>query len=151
MTATPADGSQQPDWGYRLIVTLICGIAVWLLLLPVSDFIQRTTLNRFHQQTGSFAAWAVQAPIPAMYSFYNAVKYEPAPWDASPWDRPQQITANHFPTRAFTFGHDRMKLGTPQRGLITLRSQYRDQILETRWTVVRDDQGRLSISGEVLP
>ncbi len=151
---------QRPDWGYRAIVTTVFITAIWLLLLPLSQTVQRIALNRFHLQTGSFAAWAVQGPVPAMYNFHNQAIIEPSPWNSMPWDtmpwdqpafEPQRWAINHFPTRTFTFGYERIAIRDPQHQMITLRSRYRGQTLQTRWLVDQHEDGTLSVSGEVIP
>lgn len=148
-SAADADGC--PDWGFGLVVAVVVVVAGWLLLLPISGGVQRIALNRFHLQSASFARWAAQAPVPAMYNFYNQGLVEPLPWDRTPWQQPFRWTMNHFPTRAFTFGDDRRQLCRSPRPMISLRSQYRGQQLQTRWLVDEDARGRLSISGEVVP
>lgn len=61
------------------IVALVAGIVGWLLLMPWVPAIAATTLKRFHLQTNSFVAWAVQFPVPAMYNFANRYEVSPTP------------------------------------------------------------------------
>jgi hypothetical protein len=126
----------RPDWGYRCIATLVIGIACWLSAMPFCQFIQRTTFNRYHLQTRSFAAWAIQAPVPAMYNFYNRYQIEPQPWDATLFSQPIVGTINHFPVRLLTFADNRpLMLPHTDRQMLTVRSEYRGQSLTTRWSV----------------
>jgi len=119
--------------------------------MPLSPFIQQTTLNRFHLQTGSFAAWAIQAPIPAMYSFHNQYRVEAMPWDASPFAPPRTGTLNHFPVRVTTFTIDRLNLKQVDRRMITLRSDYRGRSLTTQWIATPHEDGGFVLTDEVLP
>jgi len=139
------------DWLYRGILTTLAGVAVWLIAMPFSPFIQQTTLNRFHLQTGSFVAWAIQAPIPAMYSFYNRFRVEALPWDAKPFATPQTGTLNHFPVRLTTFARDRMFLRDVDHRMITVRSDYRGRSLTTQWIATPRQDGGIDLTGEVLP
>lgn len=142
---------RETDWLYRGILAVLAGVAVWLVLMPWSVFVQQTTLNRFHLQTRSFAAWAIQAPIPAMYSFYNRYRIEALPWDAQPFATPRTGTLNHFPVRVTTFATDRLYFHDPDRRMITLRSDYRGRSLTTQWVATPHAQGGYELTDEVLP
>ncbi|QEF96660.1 hypothetical protein Mal15_06880 [Stieleria maiorica] len=121
-----------------LFVLILLGVgvvSVWLLLMPFSPAIARATMKRFHLSTDSFAWWAVQAPVPAMYNFGNRYEIRDLPEglitpviDAS---RPRYI--NHFPTRVLTFANGRYSLLHPgQDRWVTLWSSYRGQTLITK-------------------
>ena len=142
---------QKPDWLYRGILAVLACIAAWLIAMPISPFIQQTTLNRFHLQTRSFAAWAIQAPIPAMYSFHNRYQIEAVPWDASPFSTPRTGALNHFPVRITTFATDRLYLKQVDRRMITLRSDYRGRSLQTQWIATLGVDGGIILTDEVLP
>lgn len=141
----------KPDRLYQAILLVLACVSAWLIAMPVSPFIQQTTLNRFHLQTKSFAAWAIQAPIPAMYSFYNRCQIEAMPWDASPFSTPRTGTINHFPVRVTTFATDRLYLKQVDQRMITLRSDYRGSTLKTQWIATPRDDGGMTLSSEVLP
>jgi len=146
------DQRQRPDWFYRGILAVAAAIALWLILMPFCISIQRATLNRFHLQSGSFARWAIQAPIPAMYNFYNRSRIEALPWDATAFDPPLVETVNHFPTRIVTFAQWRAMVHAEEnRRMVTLRSDYRGQSLQTRWIGTPREDGGVDLSDEVLP
>ena len=119
---------------YVLILLGVCTVSLWLLLMPFFPAIARVTLKRFHLQTDSFALWAVQSPIPAMYNFGNQYEIRDLPdglitpvLDSS---RPRFI--NHFPTRVLTFANGRYSLLHPgQDRWLTFWSSYRGQTLKT--------------------
>jgi hypothetical protein len=140
-----------PDRGYRLILTVVCLVALWLLAMPVSRFVQETTLSRYHLQTASFMTWALQAPVPAMYNFHNRYRAEPPPGSPSTGD-PVTGTLNHFPIRPYTFGETRsFMLRERSRHMLTAESHYRGRSLTTRWTVVVAGDGGFELIDEVLP
>lgn len=120
---------------YVVIVLAVCAVSVWLLLMPFYPAIARVTMKRFHLSTDSFAVWAVQAPVPAMYNFSNRYEIRDLPeglitpvLDST---RPRYI--NHYPTRILTFANGRYSLLNPgQDRWVTLWSSYRGQQLETR-------------------
>jgi len=141
----------RPDWTYRSIIVLIAAVAVWLLSMPFCPFIQRTALQRFHLQTDWFAAWAMQAPVPAMYSFHNRYRIESQPWDATFFERPVTGSINHFPVRLYTFAETRpLLLPQTNRRMLTLQSRYRGQTLTTRWTVIELKDGGYELVDEEL-
>ncbi len=141
----------RPDWTYRAIVALIAAVVAWLLAMPFCPFIQQAALNRFHLQSRSFAAWAMQAPVPAMYNFHNRYRIESQPWDATFFERPITGSINHFPVRLYTFGDNRpLLLPKTDRRMLTVQSRYRGQTLTTRWTVTEAEDGGYELSDEVL-
>lgn len=117
------------------IVLGICGVTVWLLLMPFYPAIARVSLRRFHLSSDSFTVWAAQAPIPSMYNFGNQYEIRDLPeglitpvLDST---RPRYI--NHFPTRVLTFANGRYSLlHKGQDRWVTLWSSYRGQRLETK-------------------
>lgn len=144
--------NQRTDWGFYVIVALIAAVTLWLLSLPLCPFVQRTALRRFHLQTGQFAAWAVQAPVPAMYSFHNRYRLESQPWDATFFDRPVTGSINHFPIRIYTFAETRpLLLPQTDRRMLTVESRYRGQSLTTRWIVTEAQDGGYELADEELP
>jgi hypothetical protein len=142
----------KPDWGFRCIAAMVSIVALWLLAMPFCQFIQQTTFNRYHLQSGSFAAWATQAPIPAMYNFHNRYRIEPQPWDATLFSRPETGTINHFPVRLYTFGDNRaIMLPRADQRMLTVESRYRGRTLTTRWTATPASDGGYELSDEVIP
>mgnify|MGYP001820419556 FL=1 len=154
--------AQRPDWMYRILVTALLLVAVWLLAMPWVPAIARCTMKRFHLQTDSFAAWAIQQPIPPMYSFANTTEVRNRPPISA--DQPASESSgssednavlagrfiNHFPTREFTFANGRVRhlLDRSSRWFV-FRSAYRGQTVESvyrldpaaehGWTVLRMD------------
>ena len=140
------------DPGFFALLTVILVVTVWLLALPFSKTIQHATLNRFHFQTRSFAVWATQQPIPAMYNLYNRYDIRPSPWDKTPNSIWERGTANHFPLRLFTFGDNRVIFLRPgQIRTIDIRSSYRGESLHTHWTATPKEDGAFDLVGEVVP
>ncbi len=142
------------DCGYISILAIVAAIAVWLLSMPVCDFVQRSTINRFHLQTDSFALWAIQQPIPSMYNFHNRYEVRPSlrPGPSPDDTDAQRGTLNHFPLRLFTFGDNReIFLRKPVARTIDLTTTYRDTILHTHWTATPRDDGGFDLTGEVVP
>jgi hypothetical protein len=139
------------DLGFTLILLLVAVVSCWLLALPFSPFLQRTSLDRFHFQTRSFVLWAIQQPIPAMYNFYN--RYE-----ADQVDRGHSVipaskgTLNHFPLRIITFGDNRQFILWPESPrTIDIHSSYRGQSLHTRWKATPTTDGGFMVVSEVVP
>lgn len=120
-----------------VIVMLIVTIAIWLLLMPVVPAIASATLHRFHLRTQSFAAWAMQFPIPAMYNFANRYKVEAD--QVSLISSPETVPldgrmVNHFPARIFTFADGRyLHLRHGEDRWLTIESSYRGQGLRTHF------------------
>ena len=67
------------DYGFFAILSLIAVITIWLLLMPVVPGIASATMHRFHLRSGSFARFAAQFPIPAMYNFANRSEVKDVP------------------------------------------------------------------------
>lgn len=129
--------SEERDYGMLVIVTLVVTIAIWLLLMPVVPAIASATLHRFHLRTSSFAAWAMQFPIPAMYNFANRYKVDanPVSLESSPETIPLDgRMVNHFPARIFTFADGRyLHLRHDEDRWLTIESSYRGQGLRTHF------------------
>jgi hypothetical protein len=145
------------DFGFVFILLLILVIAGWLIAMPFSLFVQRTTLDRFHLQTRSFLGWAIQQPVPAMYNFYNHYEVRPSPWKSMSDDPLEEAssetgTINHFPVRIFTFGDNRsIFLAQPERRTLDAWSSYRGEVLHTRWTATPSvEAGGFDLVGEVV-
>jgi hypothetical protein len=148
MAATP----ETSDHGYRLILAGVCLVATWLLAMPLSRVVQQTTLNRYHLQTGSFIAWAVQAPVPAMYNFHNRYRVEAPSQQPPPDSAPLTGALNHFPIRLYTFGETRrFMLRDRARHMLTAESHYRGLSLTTRWQVVVTEDGAFELIDQVVP
>ena len=121
-------------------MTALFLVAGWLLAMPWVPAIARCTMNRFHLQTGTFVGWAIQQPIPPMYSFANTTEVRSrSPSEAA--DRSDELPTssgdsavlasrfiNHFPTREFTFANARIRyLRDRSSRWFVLRSAYRGQ------------------------
>lgn len=124
--------SRDPIYGLILFATI--AVAIWLLLMPFYPAIARVTMKRFHLTTESFALWAAQAPIPAMYNFGNRYEIRDLPegliTPVLDTTRPRYI--NHYPTRVLTFANGRYTLLHPgQDRWVTMWSSYRGQTLHT--------------------
>ncbi len=120
---------------FVLILLGVCAVAVWLLLMPFYPAIARVTMKRFHLSTESFACWAIQAPVPAMYNFGNQYEIRDLPEGliTPVLDSSRSRYINHFPTRVLTFANGRYSLLSPgQDRWVTIRSSYRGQTLETK-------------------
>lgn len=132
------------DWLYRGILGLIASVAMWILATPVIRPIATATMHRFHLSSHSFATWAMQFPIPAMYNFSNrsrvgreitdllAVWDEHESYAMEPW---QQM--NHFPARGFTFANVRwryLRQHEPRR--FELETNYRGQNLRSTYDLI---------------
>jgi len=139
------------DFGFIGILTLVIVVSAWLISMPFCDFVQRSTINRFHFQTRSFGVWVIQQPIPAMYNLYNRFEVRPSPWKPGQdavWDNG---TVNHFPLRLFTFGDNRAIFLRPEEPRqIDIWSSYRGQGLHTRWSATPSKNGGFDLSGEVM-
>lgn len=134
--------------------SLIAAYAVWVLLMPWVPSVATASMRRFHLTSGSFAAWAIQQPIPAMYNFANS--YEVRQWpreaaagllgdpllddplfgsplgDLRDFGKIHSDHINHFPARVATFSSHRIHCCEPNqdRWLVTV-STYRGQRVET--------------------
>ncbi len=139
------------DLSSATFLALITLAALWIILLPLNQTVQKTFLARFHLSSSSFSIWAVQQPIPSMYNFENRVWISAVPITRSELDRassdqknaPPRVSipatlvmdlenieteqVNHFPTRAFTFGKTRWILKQQaETRYYYLSSRYRD-------------------------
>ena len=135
---------------------LITVVAAWVVALPFSSAVQDSYLKRFHLDSSSFTAWAVQQPVPAMYNFEN--RYWTGPQTLTPDELKQleKIAAkltddvdergqfigietnaiNHFPSRSFTFAFTRQYLKHNPHRYFYLRSRYRDRVIQTSFKTV---------------
>ena len=141
----------RPDAGFVLVMALVVVTASWILVTPWVPSIARATMNRFHLRTESFALWAAQQPIPAMYNFAN--RYEVRQWPAGLTEslHLDQATSlgtvesryiNHFPMRTMTFANTRYRfLKAGEDRWLTITSTYRGQELETRYHVKPNGSG----------
>ena len=128
------------DYGFIAILSLIAGITIWLLLMPVIPAIVSATMHRFHLRSGSFARFAAQFPIPAMYNFANRSDVKDVPpgfvdpffGSLEPEDSFRYL--NHFPARDATFSVGRYQnLRDGRDHWFTLESHYRGQELRTQF------------------
>lgn len=140
----------RPDWIFRVLVAALFAVALWLLAMPWVPAIARCTMQRFHLLTGSFPAWAIQQPIPPMYSFANTTEVRTTPPGdvLDPGSLPSRAglimgqTINHFPTREFTFADARARyLRDRREKWFVLRSTYRGQVVESRYRLVPASEG----------
>lgn len=125
LSSTPE--SPRLDLATKAMVAVVLGVTAWLMALPLSSSIQQATLARFHLRSSNFLCWALQQPIPAMYSFEN--RY----WLNGPRETAEESSlVNHFPLRLLTFGDNRYRLLHQHQPLnLVVRSRYRNQQLTT--------------------
>jgi uncharacterized membrane protein YhaH (DUF805 family) len=145
--------SKQPrsvDWGYRVILSLVIAVAIWLILTPLVPKVAAITMRRFHLNSDSFLTWAWQFPIPAMYNFANRYQFRQVPSSliadgilsefAVP---PTWRYANHFPTRVFTFSDGRLKqLRSGQTIWVDIESSYRGQTMRSEFELKPSGAGQ---------
>ncbi|TWU00821.1 hypothetical protein [Stieleria varia] len=142
------------DWFFRGIVALVCCVAFWLLLTPFVPAVARSTMGRFHLSSSSFAWFALQQPIPAMYNFSNQYEVQDVPADfLSPiLDQSERRYINHFPMRVLTFANTRYLLTEPGTDRwVTLWTTYRGQTMETRVHLKPLGDGKFEMIREALP
>lgn len=151
----------KPDWGYRILLAIAAIVAGWLLLMPICPPVIRSTMQRFHLRTPSFAWWAIQTPIPAMYNFKNTTEVRDLPPEGelaglidplwlSPLDedaaKPGILTTrtiNHYPAREFTFANGRVRyLQDESPRWLVIESHYRGQSMHSTYELTRDDAGK---------
>jgi hypothetical protein len=138
--------------GYRAMQALIACVAAWLLALPVVSFVQTAALNRYHLQTSTFLAWALQAPVPAMYNFRNHFTLQSQRWDRPALGQLTNGTLNHFPVRLWTFSEGRASLYEERARLeLVVSSEYRGRKLTTRWHLIEPAKGAPRLVGEIVP
>jgi len=155
-------GGAARDLGFYLILVALALVSGWLLLMPWVPSIAESTMERFHLRSSSFAWWAVQQPIPAMYNFANRTEIRDLPpadhlvglvdpflldplateaTNASPADPSRRELGivggrmiNHFPTREFTFANGRYRYlrGEDPRWFV-LESRYRGSELSSTY------------------
>lgn len=134
-----------------LLLATISAIAVWLLALPVSPWVQRATIDRFHLTSGSFAAWAVQQPIPPMYNLENRYWYSPRALAASELTIPPPLGVqtgmlNHFPARMITCASGRLLVMENTRdSWFYLQSKYQGSQKITVYRLVASESGALKM------
>lgn len=134
--------------GLAAAVLLIAG---WLVSLPLSPFTQKTTAERFHLRTGSFAGWALQQPVPPMYNLENRYWFARRPLSAeeltdSPPADVESMVVNHYPVRVATFADTRLRLfGTAPEGWLYVRSVYQQMELTSGFHVSRAGDGELRL------
>ncbi len=139
--------------GAALCSLVVC-VSIWQLALPLSRNVQNATLARFHLASPSFALWALQQPIPTMYSFEN--RYWIIDEKASHGIQETKIV-NHFPTRLITFGDNRYRLfkdGISKT--VVVRSRYRGNERMTRCRALPNTNGGFTwesqqLSGDLVP
>jgi hypothetical protein len=152
--------TRRPDWLFRVLVTALFAAAGWLLAMPFVPGIAACTMRRFHLQTDSFATWALQQPIPPMYSFANTteVRDRPPEFVTPSLHESQALESrvgdennlqssgkhpstgriggrmiNHFPTREFTFANARVRYlnGDRTSRWYVLKSTYLGQSVQS--------------------
>lgn len=171
----PSHRSEPAD---RMFPVLIAGLLLcsgWLIATPFVPAVSRCLLNRFHLRTVSFWTWAVQQPIPAMYSGLNTTEVRNLPLDAgqsglldpllldplfggtmpmentnSASGRPIGViggrTINHFPVREITFANSRaFYLSDRQTKWFVLETTYRSQQLRSVYELRREESGKWSM------
>lgn len=137
------------DWFFRILVTSLFAVAIWLLAMPWVPAIAQCTMHRFHLRTGSFAAWAVQQPIPPMYSFANTTEVCDQLPDHTLSSRgvDHRGMINHFPTRVFTWASGRAThLRDGASKWFVLRSAYRGHGVDSVYRLDRSRDGGWTVS-----
>jgi hypothetical protein len=150
---------EKRDVAGALLCALVICISIWQLALPLSRSVQDATLARFHLASPSFAGWALQQPIPSMYSFEN--RYWIIDEESNHTVHESKIV-NHFPTRLFTFGDNRYRL--LNEGIsktLVVRSRYRGNERVTLCRAIPSTTGGftwesmqipgMTLQGEVVP
>jgi len=166
--------NESSDWGFRGLLLVIVLCAAWLLATPWVPFVSHCWMNRYHLRTGSFVGWAIQQPIPSMYSGRNTTEVRNLPPGASlvglidPFlldplfgDPALSLsggdsvgilarrTINHFPTREITFANSRARfLSDPQTKWFVLETSYRGLRLRSVYELQRTDSGEWTITWE---
>jgi hypothetical protein len=119
------------DLGFWAIVSLVGIVALWLVLTPIVPAVASTTMHRFHLASDSFAVWAMQFPIPAMYNFANRARVEPLGSEPNQ-DLQDWRYINHFPARVMTFADGRYAhLGQGRDQRFRFESTYRSQTVHS--------------------
>ena len=148
---TPLDG------GTKLITGIVVVICAWILCLPFWDVPQRALLERYHLRSPHYLVWAIQQPIPAMYSCENRYWWIEAKGEFLPVPELESAKesrlVNHFPVRLLTFGDNRVRLlrdGQPVT--LAVRSRYQGSELSTACHAIPNADGsyrlmRVDISG----
>ena len=154
------------DVASKILLTVIVGVSIWIAALPLSSTVQETYLRRFHLSSPNFAVWAIQQPVPAMYNFENRVWASQMPADfvelydsmhpdpthgqstnAAEQDKGIETDpVNHFPTRAFTFGHTRSFLKQYPLSYFYLRSRYRDLEIRSGFKISRVSETEVQVN-----
>lgn len=128
---------------FSSLLAVILVIALWLLLMPVMPTIARWTMQRFHLNSSSFIAFAIQQPIPSMYNFDNIVEVIPPDDDETAdidtgafpgYEDPRRY--NHYPARAMTFADTRFAyLRWKKERMYVLVSRYRGRSLQSVYQI----------------
>lgn len=147
------------DLASTLFLLAIAAASAWCIALPLNERVQSEFLQRHHLASDSFAIWALQQPIPSIYSFENQyclsrVALSPAEqatvWReldsrtklAEPLDCGELAhlgglldagTLNHFPTRKVTFGDSRRMLNCDPDAFLYLSSRYRGRKIRSTY------------------
>ncbi len=156
-----------------VIYALMVACAAWILFMPWVPAVAQASMRRFHLSTSSFLNWAIQQPIPSMYSFANT--YEIRQWPPSvsndlvtdplagysldgagvakgdDFGILHRDYINHFPARAYTFSLERSIVcgKNEDRWVVTL-STYRGQRVETLAELKAMGSGRFVVTRSVL-
>lgn len=124
------------DAYFATTMLLITGVLLWILLTPILPSVAIHTLQRFHLRTNSFAAWALQFPIPSMYNFANEYQIDdyPSGLVTLVFEEETPRFLNHFPARCFTFADARgQQLREGHHKWVTLETSYRGQKLVSKF------------------
>lgn len=146
------DQQAGPDWFYRILVSALAAVAIWLLAMPWVPTIAGCTMRRFHLQSDSFAVWAIQQPIPPMYSFANTAQVRTSAPTGDQDGVLENRMINHFPTRMFTFANGRARyLLDDSDKWFVFQSSYRGQQVNSVYRLESHPDGgwiSTSIKGE---
>ena len=108
-------------------VALLAATYLWVLLTPIVPAVSEAGMKRFNLSSNSYAAWALQQPVPSMYNFSNEVCFGPE----TLLPRLGMIQLNHYPPRAFTF-LDREEFDEALPIVLKGRSSYQGRHVEVK-------------------
>jgi len=135
----------RPDLGFLAIIGLLVVVVIWLILTPIVPAVASASMHRFHLRSGSFAAWAIQFPIPTMYNFANRFEVREIPRGLIDpiADETEKRYINHFPARVLTFFNTRYRyLHDGKDRWVTIDTTYRGQTVETRMHASPKENGK---------
>jgi hypothetical protein len=120
------------------IVLLILIYTIFILMLPLSQTVQRAAESRFHLAGWSFASWIAFQPVPSMYNFENRweVVFDTTTPGRNPScpDRMSGFINHHVYNRLLLPG-GRLWFENCAPATVRFISKYRGTTVETTYTV----------------